>query len=99
MKRYIIIFSILCFLSPVVLADVVIFKDGRQLECKVTGIVEDQAGIEESGKSYYVPMDKISEIIYVKKVKEDDTMKWVIAGSAVGMVILAFVLGVWGRNL
>jgi hypothetical protein len=99
MKKTAVIFTLLCFLAPVALADVVIFKDGRRLECRVTGIVDNQAGIEESGKEYYVPMDKIDEIIYVKKVKEDDTMKWVIGGSAVLMCVLAFVLGAWGRNL
>ncbi len=86
-------------MAPAALADIVIFKDGRHLECTVKGVVEDQARIQENGREYYVPMDKIDEIIYVKKIKEDETMKWVIGGSAVLMLLLAFALGVWGRNL
>ena len=99
MKRAIIISLLVCFACSYAFADVVVFKDGTRLECTVTGVVNGQAGIQESGKSYYVPMEKIDEIIYVKKVKEDEGMKWIIGGSAVLMVVLAFVLGVWGRNL
>jgi hypothetical protein len=99
MRLSVIVLSLVCFLAPFALADVVIFKDGKQLDCKVTGIVEGQAGIQENGKEYYVSMDKISQIIYVKKIKEDDTMKWVIGGSIVLMIGLGFSLAMWGRNL
>ena len=99
MKRLFVVLFLLCFMAVAAPADVIIFKDGTHLECKVTGIVNNQAGVQESGREYYIPMEKISEIIYVKKVKEDDTMKWVITGSAILMSLLAFALAMWGRNL
>jgi hypothetical protein len=99
MRTAVILLSLVCFLAPAALADVILFKDGTHLECKVKGVAEGQAGVEENGKSYYIPMEKISEIIYVKKVKEDDTMKWVVGGSIVLMLALGFSLALWGRNL
>ena len=99
MKQAIVVLSFLCFLAPVALADIIMFKDGTKLDCRVTGMVGGQAGVEENGKSYYISMDKISDIIYVKKVREDDTMKWVAGGSLVLMLALGFTLALWGRNL
>jgi hypothetical protein len=99
MKQAVIIVSLFCFLAPAAFADVIIFKDGTQLECKVKGVAGGQAGVEENGKAYYISMEKISEIIYVKKIKEDDTMKWIIGGSLVLMLTLGFSLALWGRNL
>jgi hypothetical protein len=99
MRLAVILLSLICFLSPLALADVILFKDGTQLSCKVNGIVEGQAGVEENGKKYYISMDKVKEIIYVKKIKEDDTMKWVIGGSIILMIGLGFSLALWGRNL
>ncbi len=98
-KQFIIILSLICFCAPMALADIVIFKDGRQVKCTVKEIIDGQVGIQTETELYYVPKDKIKEVIYVRPVKEDETMQWVIAGSIVLTLLLGFVLAVWGRNL
>jgi hypothetical protein len=98
-KKIIILLSLICFCAPVALADIVIFRDGRQVQCRVKEIIDGQVGIQTETELYYVSKDKIKEVIYVKPVKDDGTMQWVITGSVVLTLLLGFALAMWGRNL
>jgi len=99
MKNFMFVGVLLCLIPGVLSADVILFKDGTKLECEVKEVINGQAGVRESGKEYYIPMEKISEIIYVKKIPEDEGAKWLIAASAVLMALLAFALAMCGRAL
>jgi hypothetical protein len=99
MNRIIIALCLLCFLAPYAFGDIIIFKDNTQLNARVREIVNGQVGVQTETETYYIPMYKIKDIIYIKPVKEDVTMKWVITGSAILMCLLGFVLAMWGRGL
>ncbi|HRU39156.1 MAG TPA: hypothetical protein P5511_04705, partial [Candidatus Goldiibacteriota bacterium] len=89
MKKTMLLGFLLCLLPVFSAADVILFRDGTKLECEVKEVRDGQAGVRESGKEYYIPMEKISELFHVEKIKEDDTMTWRIAGSAILMSLLA----------
>jgi hypothetical protein len=99
MKQLAVILCIIIFCAPAALADIIMLKDGTQAEGKVKAITEEQVGIQRDTKFYYISKDNIKNIIYVKPVKEDDTMKWVIGISIVGGILLGFSLAMWGRYI
>jgi hypothetical protein len=99
LTKAVIVISLIVFFAPMAMADIVIFRDGSQVQCQVKEIIDGQVGIQTENELYYVSKDKIKEVIHVKPVKEDDTMKWVIGGSVVAMCLLGFALAMWGRQL
>ena len=98
-KPLIVTVCIICVFTPRAAADIIIFKDGTQAVGKVANIANNQVGIQADAGLYYVSLDKVRNIIYVKPIKEDDTMKWVIGASIVGAILLSFSLAMWGRYL
>ena len=80
-------------------SDIIIFKDGNTLNAKVFAIKEDQIGVQTEMEQYYIPLSKIRDIIYVKKIEEENYKQWIAAGSVILLCLLSFVIIIWGRNL
>lgn len=80
-------------------SDIIIFKDGNTLNARVFEIKEDQIGVQTEREQYYIPLSKIRDIIYIKKIEEENYKQWIAAGSVILLCLLSFVIIIWGRNL
>lgn len=99
MKNLIIFLFFLNFLYINIHSDIIIFKDGNTLNAKVFEIKEDQVGVETETERYYISKSKIKDIIYIKKIEEENYKQWIAAGSVILLCLLTFSLIIWGRNL
>jgi hypothetical protein len=100
MKKILIILFFMSVLFINVRSDIIIFNDGNTLNAKIFELKEDQIGVQTETEKYYIPYSKIKDIIYVKKIKEEEEYKqWIVTGGVILLCLLSFSLVMWGRNL
>ena len=99
MKRFIIFLFFVSVLYMNIHSDIIIFKDGNTLNAKVFEIKENQVGVQTETERYYIPYSNIKDIIYIKKIEEENSKQWIAAGSVILLCLLSFVIIIWGRNL
>lgn len=99
MKRLLIILFFINILYMNIRPDIIIFKDGNTLNAKVFELKEDQVGVQTETERYYIPYSNIRDIIYIKKIEEENYKQWIAAGSVILLCLLSFAIIIWGRSL
>lgn len=91
MKKFFLLLFIKIFIINFCLADVIILKDGTQIQGEIITDAPDQIGIKTDKKSFFVLKENIEKIIIENKKNNEET-NWVVIWSATGIIITFIII-------
>lgn len=94
MQKIILCFCIYLFFINLCFADIIILKDGAQIDGEITSEAPDQIGIRTEKKTFFVLKEKIEKVIKTEnKEKEQNNFNFILtAGSFIVACVVIFLL-------
>jgi len=94
MRKIFLLFCIGLFFSDICFADIIILKDGTQIEGEITSDAPDQIGVKTEKKTFFILKEKIEKIIKTEdNEKNQNNLNFILtAGSFIVACVVIFFL-------